>query len=242
MRSGQRLVHVGSHLGLEQPVPGVDIRLSLAGVVRMHRMAELVGERAHGVDVVVVAHEDERESARHSGREGAHPLALVGIYVHPTFLERAFEHDCDVFLAEGLHSLRDPFNGLLEWDRQLRRSELRARVVWLQDLKPQCLAPNSPVAMPGSEVVAEGANDVFENGDRDVVGLERSFQRCRISAGAGVEDISLDAGCEVCRHGMPHRQMSVRVALEGGAPEVPVGAREQRPDGALGHLFLAARA
>ena len=98
VRADHGLMKVGRHLGDEQPVVGVDVGLPILGVPAVHGVAQLVGQRAHAEDVVVVAHEDEGMGAGHAHRERAHPLAAVGIDVHPALLERA--------LAQRRHVLR----------------------------------------------------------------------------------------------------------------------------------------
>ena len=132
--AGQRLVHVRRHLGLEQPVVGVHVRLRSARVVGVHRVPELVSQGAHRVDVVVVAHEDEGPRVHGAGGEGAHALALVGIDVDPPLIARSPAQHFHVLLTQRSDTLCDPVDRLLVGHLQHLLAQLRARVVGLQHL------------------------------------------------------------------------------------------------------------
>ena len=139
-------------------------------------MAKLVRKRAHRVDVVVVAHEDERPGVHGAGRERAHALAFVGVDVDPALFGRATSQDLDVFLAERSHAFGDPADRLLVWNRERRRPHLGARVVGLEHLETERVAADPPVAVPRSDVVAERAHHIVKNLSGDVAGLERRLQ------------------------------------------------------------------
>ena len=171
------LVHVRRDLGLEQPVVRVDIGLRAPRVVRVHGVAELVSQGAHRVDVVVVAHEDERPRVHCAGREGAHALALVGVDVDPTVFGGAFAHHPHVLLPQRRDAFGDPVDSLLVRDPEHLGAQLGAGVVGPEDLHAERLSPDPPVAVPRADVVAERAHDVVEDLDRDVARLERCLQR-----------------------------------------------------------------
>ena len=77
VRPHHRLVEVRGHFGDEQRVVAVEHRLVLPGQIRVHGVAELVGQRAQAEHLVSVAHHDEGVRARRTGRERAAHLALA---------------------------------------------------------------------------------------------------------------------------------------------------------------------
>ena len=197
-------------------------------------------EGAHRVDVVVVAHEDERPGVHRAGGERAHPLALVRVDVDPTLFERAPAHDFHVILAKRGDPLSDPLHRFLVWHLEQLGPQLRARVIRLQHLESQCMPSNAPVPMPRPDVVPKCSHHVVEDLDRDVARLERSFQRRRVAACAGEEHIALDAPGQARRHRVLHPQMLIRVALECGTTDLAIRVGHERADRALGDLVQLA--
>ena len=80
--------------------------------------------------------------------------------------------------------------------------------------------------MPGADVVAKRLHDVVVDLDGDVARLECSLQRGRVAARPREEDIALHPTCQARGHGVAHRQMLVRIALERRAPDLTVLVRE----------------
>ena len=135
--------------------------------MRVHRVPELVGQRAHGVDVVVVAHEDERARVRDPRREGPHALAFVRVDVDPALFERAFAEDRYVLVSERRHSGGDPIDSLLVGHVEPEVLKRCPGVVRLQRLHPEDLSSEPPVAMPRADVVAKRLNDVVKDVERN---------------------------------------------------------------------------
>ena len=94
--------------------------------------------------------------------------------------------------------------------------------------------------MPRAYVVPKGAHDVVEHLDRDVARLQRGLERRGVAARAGEEHVALDSTREARCHGVAHRQVLVGVALEGGAPQLPVRVGQQGGDSALRDLVQLA--
>ena len=66
--------------------------------------------------------------------------------------------------------------------------------------------------------------------------LQGRFERGRVAARAGEEDVALHATGQAGRHRVLHGKVLVGVALESRAPDLAVGIRQQRADRALSHL------
>ncbi len=60
VRAHHGLVEVRGHLRREQRVLAVNHGLRRPGKIRVHRVAQLVRQRAHARHIVVEAHQDER--------------------------------------------------------------------------------------------------------------------------------------------------------------------------------------
>ena len=103
----QRFVQRRRHFGDEDRVARVDERLRLVRQHGVHRVAELVREREHRVERVVVVHQHVRVGAVDRRRVGAAALALVLVDVDPALGEGA-PHARLVLGAERRHRLHDP--------------------------------------------------------------------------------------------------------------------------------------
>ena len=204
----------------------------------MHRVAELVRERAEAHGRPVEAHHDERRRPRRSGGERAAHLPGGRVHVDPALLEAAAPDGVGVRRPERLERRADPLDALLVLELRRGRPERRREVVRCEPVDAVDPLPQPPVAVPGRQIRLEGRDQVVEDLHRDVRPGERRRERRLVPADARLEHRLLDRAGEVRRQRVAHSQVAVRVALPGALPQRPVGAREQHVDRALGHLDL----
>ena len=88
----QRFVERGRHFGDEDRVVGERIRLRLVREVALHRVPELVRERADVVVLPVVVDQHVRVDVVGTAlRVGARTLAVVGQQIDPSLRERPLD-------------------------------------------------------------------------------------------------------------------------------------------------------
>ena len=204
-------------------------------------MAELVREGAERPGRAVEAHDDERVRPRSAGREGAAPLALVRVDVDPPLFQTAAPHGLDVLVAERCEGLADPVHALLVRQLLPRPAERRPEVVRTQRVDAEQRFTHPPVAMPRRQVPLEGRKEVVEHLDRDVRAVKGGSAGGCVPARAGREDVLLNRGRVVRGEDVPERAIAIREALPGALAQRSVGASEQAPHRALGHVNGLAR-
>ena len=203
-------------------------------------MAQFVGQGAEAVQIVVVAHHDEGVGAGHAGGEGAHPLAFVGINVHPALAGRPLLEDGDIFLAQRPHPFGNPVDGRLIFNFWRVGNERRFDVVLMQLVVAQCLPPHAPVAVPGGQIAPEGLDKVVEDFHGNEAGVEGGFQGGFVASRPHYENVLLDPGGQGVGHGILECQVGVGIVFPGSAPNFPVNVRDEGADGSLGDVVIVA--
>ena len=204
----------------------------------MHRVAELVRQRAEAHGRPVEVHHDERGCPRSSRGERAAHLPCGRIHVDPALLEAAAPDGVGIRRPERLERRADPLDALLVLELRRGSSERRCEVVRSDPVDAVDPLPQPPVAVPGGQVRLERCDQVVEDLDGNVRPGERRRERRLVAADARLEHRLLDRAGEVRRQRVAHAQVAVGVALPGALPQRPVRAREQHVDRALGDVDL----
>ena len=238
----QRLAQRRRHLGDEDGVVRVHEWLALVRQHRVHRVPHLVREREGGIERVVVVHEHVRVHAVHRRRVGARALAVVLVDVHPAALEAGREALL-VLPAERRDRRDDPLHHLLvrvvlgEVD-QRNRPVVEVIRVELERAAPQLL-----VALVGRDVGARRGNQVLDDGDGDVVAVERGLERRGVAAGTRLVPVALQHAVVQRRVGIERGLEGAVVRLEGaGAIGLHAVGGQQRAVARIGDLHLLAGA
>ena len=75
-------------------------------------MPQFVRQCRKPLQIVGVAHKNERVCALRARGKSAHALALIRVNIHPTLLQTPFFESGDIFLPQRPHPLRNPLHRL----------------------------------------------------------------------------------------------------------------------------------
>ena len=186
----QRLAQRRGHLGDEDRVARVNERLRFVRQDRVHRMAHLVGRREHVVERVGVVEEHVRVRAVHRGGIRARALPLVLVHVDPAPAE-ALAHAPLIFRPERRRRVHDPVEHLFVLILLVERHQRNGEVVHVVRRNLQDAPPQAVVAAQRLDARARRLDQVFDDGRRDVVAVERGIERRLVAAGARLEPVAL---------------------------------------------------
>ena len=107
-------MEIGRHFRDEQRIVGVCERLILPGEIRVHRVTQFVGERAHAGHFICITHHDEWVCSLRTRGERAMSLALIRVHIHPAILETAPADCVNIFAAHRREAFADQLDAFFE--------------------------------------------------------------------------------------------------------------------------------
>ena len=162
-------------------IAGQRIRLRLVREVALHRVAQLVGQRADvGVLAVVVDQHVRVDVVRAAVRIGARALAVVRQQVDPALVERALDHR-RVVRPERRDGAEHVLLRLLGRVFELhRRHERRVEIVVVQLVDAHHPLAKLQVAVERRQVPVHAVDEARVDRHRNVRAVERRLERRRI--------------------------------------------------------------
>ena len=155
----QRLVERGGDLGDEDRVIGGGVGLRLCREIALHRVAQLVGQRAHVVVLAVVVDQHVRVDAEDAVRVGARTLAVVREQVDPALGECLLDGG-RVLVAERLHRVEHELLRVFRRVREVhRRHERRVEIVVVQLVHAHHALAQLQIAMERGQVAVHALDE-----------------------------------------------------------------------------------
>ena len=233
----QGLVAGGGHLGHEDHIVPVHGGLRLVGQIGVDRVAQLVGQGEHAVQVVLVIQENIGVDHR-AGHIASGALARILVHVDPPVVQ-ALPNDGLVLPAQGGHRLIDGLPGLLIGDLGVDAGHHGGvHVVHVQLVHPQQLFPQADVPVHLVQVGPNGGDQVVVDLHRYPGAIQRGGQGAGVLPGGGEELELLHLGGEGGGHGILHAPVDGVQVLKGGFTERPVLAGHEQGVGAVGQGVL----
>ena len=173
----QLLVERAGHLGHENRVVVIRVRLMLRRVVAVHRVAGLVGQRENVVEHVgLVVHQDVRVAVVRAGTERPALLAAILVAIAPPAQQARFERAAIVAAQrrQGRHDRRDR---LIPGVPRLQIGQDRhVGVVVVDVAEPHLPPPHVVVTMYRRQVAMDRRDQIVVDRRRHAIGKQRGLQ------------------------------------------------------------------
>ena len=217
----QGLVAGGGHLGHKDHIVPVHRGLISVGQVGVDRVAQLMGQGEHAVQVVLIV--QENIGVNHgAGHVSPGALARILVHVDPPVVQ-ALPDDGLILLAQGSHRLIDGLFGLLIGNLGVHPGHHGGvHVVHVEFLHPQQLLSQPDVPVHLVQIGPDGGDQVVVDGLRHPGARQGGGQGAGVLPGGGEELQLLHLGGEGGGQGVLHPPIDGVQVLKGGFPQRPV--------------------
>ncbi len=236
-----RFIAGGGNLGREQRMPGVNIRLILVSVVRMHGMPQFVRQSEDIVESAGVIHQDIRMHRVGSPGIGAASFPLCFENIDPAGIQRHFEV-VEIFIPQRFQPVKKNFFRFLEIGKLHFgfRHQRHPHIVSVQSIQFQDFLAQGGIAMQRRQILIDRFYQVMKDIQRNIEFIQGALQAGFVLAGFGVVDVGVDRAAQGSAESIFVGKIGVVIGIAGFFADTPVGRFQKRAIALLGQIHLVA--